>query len=140
VVNIFSLIIIGRRDFWAMNKTVAAFLVGTGALILISEFLDSEGPMSIYGVSLLLLAVLFYVTFLHSKRRKKQGGEVPQLELMRDAHKAKIARSEVKARIPKNVPRRESTAAFEGSAKLGAARSMAVLVRKPRRREKILEI
>ncbi|MDR1579553.1 MAG: hypothetical protein LBS35_04300 [Synergistaceae bacterium] len=123
-----------------MNKTAVTFLICAGVVMVISEFFGSEGPMSVYVIYLLLLAVFMYLAFSYSRKRKKEGLENQSLELMKDAHKVRIARSEVKAKIPKNSPRRESYAAFEGSAKLGAARSMAVLVRKPRLREKILEI
>jgi Ca2+/Na+ antiporter len=123
-----------------MNKTAVTFLIGAGILMVISELFGRKGPISVYVMSLLLLTVLMYVVFSHSEKRKNEGQDDQALELMRDAQKVKIARSEVKAKIPKNSPRRESPAAFEGSAKLGAARSMAVLVRKPRLREKILEI
>jgi hypothetical protein len=123
-----------------MNKTAVTFLIGAGILMLVSELFGGRRPMSIYIMSLLLLATFMYVAFLSPRKRKNEGRENQALELMRDAQKVKMARNEVKAKIPKNSPRRESLAAFEGSAKLGAARSMAVLVRKPRLREKILEI
>ena len=106
----------------------------------ISKFFGSEGSTSAYVMFLLLLTVFMCVALLHSRKRKNDRRVDQSLELMRDAQKVKIARGEVKSKIPKNSPRRESSAAFEGSAKLGAARSMAVLVRKPRLREKILEI
>ena len=108
-------------------------------LVVISKFLRNDGPMPVYVMSLLML-ILICIMFLRSGKSKSEGLENKSLEAMSDAQKVKMARSEVKARIPKNSPRRESPAAFEGSAKLGAARSMAVLVRKPRLREKILEI
>ena len=106
----------------------------------ISELLGSDRSTSVYVEPLLMLIVFLYAALLYSRKRKNEARENQSLELMRDAQKVKMARSEVKAKIPKNSPRRESTAAFEGSAKLGAARSMAILVRKPRLREKILEI
>jgi Ca2+/Na+ antiporter len=123
-----------------MNKTAVTFLIGAGILMVISELFGGRWPMSVYVMSLLLLTVLMYVVFSRSRKLKNEEQDDQALESMRDAQKIKIARSEVKAKIPKNSPRRESPAAFEGSAKLGAARSMAVLVRKPRLREKILEI
>lgn len=106
----------------------------------VSEFVGSEGPKSVGAVSSLFLTVLLCAAFLYLMKHKNVGHENQALELIKDAQKVKMARGEVKAKIPKNSPRRESPAAFEGSAKLGAARSMAVLVRKPRLREKILEI
>jgi hypothetical protein len=130
----------GGRDFRAMNKTAVTFLVGTVILLMVSKFLGGEGAMSAYSMSPLFLAVLLCVAFLYLRRRKNEEHENQLLALIKDAQKIKMARSEVKAKIPRNSPRRESSAAFEGSAKLGAARSMAVLVRKPRLREKILEI
>ncbi|MDR3165948.1 MAG: hypothetical protein LBU13_10275 [Synergistaceae bacterium] len=118
-----------------MNKMAVAFLVGTGILLAISNFWEGEGLMFICVTSLLLLTAFF------SMRKQKNGGRADQLrELIMDAKNVKIAHNEVKAKIPKNSPRRESPAAFEGSTKLVTARSMAVLVRKPRLREKILEI
>lgn len=108
--------------------------------MMISEFFGIERPMSVYAMSFLMLAAFMCVVFLQLSKRKNEIRENQSLKSMRDAQKVKMARSEVKAKIPKNSPRRESRAAFEGSAKLGAAKSMAVLVRKPRLREKILEI
>jgi hypothetical protein len=61
-------------------------------------------------------------------------------ELMNEAQLLAVVKREAKSKIPKSYPRRESPAAFEGSTKVGAVRSMAALVRKPMLREKILEI
>jgi hypothetical protein len=92
-----------------------------------------------YAAALAFVTALFYIG-LSYVRRKDEEFESRAFELIRDAQRVKAARSEVKAKIPKNSPRRESPAAYEGATKVGSARSMAALVRKPRLREKILEI
>jgi len=123
-----------------MNKTALAFLLGSGALVIFSDFLGRGQLTPAHIVAALMLVILpvFLSTSLTRGAKREDLEEV--IELMRDEQKTRIARKEVRAKIPKNSPLRESPAAFAGSTKVGAARSMAVLVRKPRLREKILEI
>ena len=91
-------------------------------------------------VAALMLLILPVLLLTGSMKDKKREDLEESLNLMRDEQRMRTARKEVKAKIPKNSPRRDSHAAFVGSTKIGTARSMAVLVRKPRLREKILEI
>ena len=123
-----------------MNKTALAFLLGSGILLIFSDFLGRGVvvPAHIAAVLMLLILPVFLSTALIKDKKREALEEA--LELMRDQQKMRMARREVKAKISKNSPRRESPAAFVGSTKVGAARSMAVLVRKPRLREKIMEI
>jgi hypothetical protein len=51
-----------------------------------------------------------------------------------------LTRKEICSRIPKNNPRRESRAAFEGATKISAVRSMAALIRKPSLRMIVFEV
>ena len=95
-------------------------------------------PAHIAAALILLILPVFLLTA--SVENKKREDLEEALEMMRDEQRMRMVRKEVKAKIPKNSPRRESDAAFVGSTKVGAARSMAALVRKPRLREKIMEI
>ena len=123
-----------------MNKTALAFLLASGVLLIFSDFLGRGVliPSHVAVVLMLLVLPIFLSTVLMNDKKREDLEEA--LELMRDEQKMRMARKEVRAKIPKNSPRRESPAAFTGSTKVGAARSMAVLVRKPRLREKILDI
>ena len=123
-----------------MNKTALAFLLGSGILLILSDLLGREMLFPAYFAVALMLLILPVFLSTASMKHKKMEDLEEALELMRDEQKMRMARKEVKAKIPKNSPRRESQAAFVGSTKVGTARSMAVLVRKPRLREKILEI
>ena len=123
-----------------MNKSALVFLLGSGALLIFSDFLGRGMLMPAHIAAALMLLILPVFISTVSMNDKKREDLEEALELMRDEQKMRMARKEVKAKIPKNSPRRESTAAFVGSTKVGTARSMAVLVRKPRLREKILEI
>jgi len=123
-----------------MNKTALAFLLGSGVLLIFSDFLGRGMLMPAHIAAALILFILpVFLSNASIKNQKKEDLE-EILETMRDEQRMRMARKEVRAKIPKNSPRRESPAAFVGSTKVGAARSMAVLVRKPRLREKILEI
>ena len=75
------------------------------------------------------------VVIIYNSTRKTKEEENIASELIRQAQNILIARSEVKSKSPKNSPRRESQAASEGATKVGAARSMAQLIRKPRLRQ-----
>ena len=123
-----------------MNKTSLAFLLASGILLVFSDFSGRGALLPAYIAIMLMLLILPVIFSTASMDDKKREDLEEALELMRDEQKMRMARKEVRAKIPKNSPRRESPAAFVGSTKVGAARSMAVLVRKPRLREKILEI
>jgi mannitol-specific phosphotransferase system IIBC component len=122
-----------------MNKTTLIFLLGSGILLCLSEFLGKDNIISAYIVVFVMAFAMVYFV-LATTRQKQKDLANEAFETMRDEQKVRMARKEVKSKIPKNSPRRESKAAFEGATKLGTARSMATLVRKPRLREKILEI
>jgi hypothetical protein len=122
-----------------MNKTALLFLFGSGVLLCLSEFLGKGDVIHAYIIALMLVMASVY--FVHvSMRHKKDDHALEVLEALQDEQKVRMARKEVKAKIPKDSPVRESRAAYEGATKVSSARSMAMLVRKPRLREKILEI
>ncbi|MDR1916464.1 MAG: hypothetical protein LBQ58_07820 [Synergistaceae bacterium] len=121
-----------------MNKFTLAFLFGTGILLGLSKYLGSDEMTPIYIVALMLVVLPMMLIFDSDKR--KNLDEERAMAILQEAQNINMAKKEVKSKIPKNSPRRESSAAFEGAAKVGAARSMATMVRKPRLREKILEI
>ncbi|MDR3280779.1 MAG: hypothetical protein LBT23_09725 [Synergistaceae bacterium] len=121
-----------------MNKYAMVLLFGTGILLGISNFMgyDDLIPEYILVLLIIFLPVLFIFEYEHSKR--EDAGRVVQM--MRETQNFKMVQKEVKSKIPKNSPSRESRAAFEGSTKIASVRSMAAMIRKPRLREKVLEI
>jgi hypothetical protein len=123
-----------------MNKYTAVFLFGSGVLLGISHFFRVDDRIPIYIAALILIVVPIYFFADFEKRKLKEDEAEKIMSTMNESHLIRMAQKEVKSKIPKNSPRRESPAAFEGSTKLGSTRSMAVLIRKPRLREKILEI
>jgi hypothetical protein len=122
-----------------MNRIAVFFLFGSGILIGLSSFLEHDELIPAYIAALILVLVPLYLVVSSAKRKNEESID-DALELMKEAQNLRMARKEVKAKIPKNSRRRESQAAHIGATKIGSARSMAVLVRKPRLREKILEI
>ncbi|MDR1138043.1 MAG: hypothetical protein LBK91_06950 [Synergistaceae bacterium] len=123
-----------------MNKYTVVFLFGTGVLLGASNFFSGDDRIPIYIAAFVLVLVPVYFLADFEKRKLEEDEAEKILSTISESHRARVARNEVKSKIPKNSPRRESQAAFEGSTKLGSTRSMAMLVRKPRLREKILEI
>jgi hypothetical protein len=122
-----------------MNKTALFLLMGLGAMLALTDILGRDEMMSAHIV-LAMMMLFLPVYIVASSMRNKMGRDVEEACARRDANNVWMARREIRSKIPKSSPRRESRAAFEGSTKLGAARSMAALVRKPRLREKILDI
>jgi hypothetical protein len=123
-----------------MNKYTVAFLFGSGIMLGVSNFISGDDRVIIYIAAIILVLVPMYF-FADLERQKLKEDEVDKImSSINESHRIRMEQREAKSKIPKNSPRRESQAAFEGSTKLGSARSMAVLVRKPRLREKILEI
>jgi hypothetical protein len=123
-----------------MNKAALVILLGSGVVLLMSDVVGRGHMMPTHIISALALAVLPVYLVVTSMKTQKKDDLDEAVEIMRDVQRMRVARKEVKSKIPKNSPRRESRAAFEGATKVGSARSMATLVRKPRLREKILEI
>ena len=122
----------------AMNKTTMMILLGSGVLLGVSRFLIIEELIPVYIAALILVALP--VAILHSALSQRSAVDARAEDAIREAQKLITARREVKSKIPKNAPRRDSKAAFVGSTKLFAARSMASLIRKARLRETIMEI
>jgi hypothetical protein len=121
-----------------VNKLTLAFLFGTGILLALSRFLGADEMTPAYVAALML--VLLTVMLIYDSDSRKDSDEERAMEILRETQTVSMARKEFQSKIPKDSPRRDSNAAFEGSAKVGTARSMASMVRKPRLREKILEI
>jgi len=121
-----------------MNKYAMGFLFGTGILLGISNFMgyDEHIPEYILVLMIIFLPVLFIAEYEHSKRED----EGRAMMLLKETQDHRTIQKEVKSKIPKNTPPRESSAAREGSAKVASVRSMAAMIRKPRLREKIAEI
>lgn len=121
-----------------MNKTTIALFLGSGVLLGFSRFLMIDELIPAY-VGVLLVAVV-PVALLHRFLVKRHASDTRAEAAMREAQKLLCARREVKSKIPKSAPRRDSKAAFDGSQKLSMARSMASLIRKARLRETVMEI
>lgn len=121
-----------------MNKVTMMLLFGSGLLLGFSNFFHRDELTPIYIGALILAIVPVFV--LHYTLSRRKVHEVRAKELLEQAQNMATVRREVKSKIPKAPPRSDSQAAFEGSTKLGAVRSMAALVRKPILREKIMEI
>jgi hypothetical protein len=121
-----------------MDKIAITLFFGTGVLLGFSRIFTSDELTPIYIGALLI--VVLPVAFAYSGIRRKNEAEARALDVLREAQRLAVARREAKSKIPRGNPRRESDAARVGAAKLGAARSMAVLIRKPPLRSRVLEI
>lgn len=116
-------------------------LFGSGILLGFTGWSRTIGqneliPICVFAIILaagLLMSVL-------RRQRERAISEQRAEDALRDVQYISLMRREAKAKIPKNCPRRESKIARDGMVRLSAARSMAVLVRKPRLREEILWI
>jgi hypothetical protein len=121
-----------------VNKLTLMLLFGSGVLLGLSNFFSADDLAPVYIAALILVMAPIVIVF--ETARRKSEDEVKARDLFREAQRITRARKEVRSRIPKNSPRRESPAAFEGYTKVGAVRSMASLIRKPRLRQIIMEI
>ena len=121
-----------------MNKLSIMLLFGSGVLLGFSKFFHFDEMVPVYIAAIILVVVPF--AMFYSAHRQKVESEEKAEKILKEAQSLVFARKEVKSKIPKGRPRRESKAAFEGATKVGAARSMAMLIRKPRLRETIYEI
>jgi hypothetical protein len=121
-----------------MNKLMVVLLFGSGVLLGFSDFFGRDDLTPVYIAALIL--VFLPVALFYNKMKLQSATEARLRELQHEAQALALVKREAKSKIPKEYPRRESPAAFEGSTKVGAIRSMASLVRKPALREKIYEI
>ena len=87
-----------------------------------------------------LLVLLIPVPLICIASRSSSQREDEARDALDAARGFVLTRREIRSRIPRNNPRRDSPAAFEGAAKIGAVRSMASLIRKPSLRMIILEV
>ena len=121
-----------------MNKSTMALLLGSGILLGFSRFLVIDELIPAYIAAIILVAVP--IAILHHVLSRRRSAVTHAEDALREAQKLVSTRREVKSKIPKSAPRRDSQAAFDGSLKLSAARSMATLIRKARLREIVMEI
>jgi hypothetical protein len=121
-----------------MNKLMAALLFGSGILLGFSNFFRRDELMPVYIAALIL--VFLPIALAYNRMKLQSATEARIREIQREAQNLALVKREAKSKIPKEFPRRDSPVAFEGSTKVGAVRSMASLVRKPKLREKVLEI
>jgi hypothetical protein len=121
-----------------MNKLLVVLLFGSGVLLGISDYFSPDDLVPVYMAALIL--VFLPLALVYDRMKLQSATEARQRELWNEAQNLALVKREAKSKIPKEYPRRESPAAFEGSTKVGAARSMATLIRKPALREKIYEI
>jgi hypothetical protein len=121
-----------------MNKLMVALLFGSGILLGFSNFFRRDELAPVYIAALIL--VFLPIALAYNKMKLQSATEARLREIQQEAQNLALVKREAKSKIPKEFPRRESPVAFEGSTKLGAVRSMAALVRKPKLREKVLEI
>lgn len=121
-----------------MNKNTLILLFASGILLGFSKLLIIDELIPVYIAVLTLIAVPLAIVL--SMRSQSDTDEKRVREAMYAAQKLVQTRREVKAKIPKNSPRRDSPAASEGATKVGSARSMATLIRKARLRDVIIEI
>jgi hypothetical protein len=117
---------------------MVALLFGSGILLGFSNFFRSDELAPVYIAALIL--VFLPIALVYNKMKLQSATEARVRELQNEANNLALVKREAKSKIPKDLPRRESRAAFEGSTKVGAVRSMAQLLRKPKLREKIFEI
>ena len=121
-----------------MNKLSIMLLCASGILLGFSKLFHFDEMTPVYIAAIILFVVPF--ALIYNAHQKKVADEERAEEILKASQTLVFARKEVKSKIPKGRPRRESKAAFEGSTKVGAARSMAMLIRKPRLRETVNEI
>jgi hypothetical protein len=115
-----------------------ALLFGSGILLGFSNFFSRDDLAPVYIAALIL--IFLPISLIYNRIKIQSASEARARALYQAAQNLAMAKIEAKAKIPKNLPRRESPAAFEGATKVGAVRSMASLIRKPLLREKIIEI
>ena len=121
-----------------MNKLSIMLFCASGILIGFSKLFHFDEMTPVYIAAIILFVVPF--ALIYNAHQKKAEDEERAEKILKASQTLVFARKEVKSKIPKGRPRRESKAAFEGATKVGAARSMAMLIRKPRLRETVYEI
>lgn len=124
-----------------MQKMLYLLLFGSGILAGFtgwSGHTDDDGRFSLY-LAAMVVASLSIAGLLRQGRRRVQEEQRAE-DAVRDLRQLSLVRREVKSKIPKNSPRRESETARNGMIHLSATRAMAELVRKPRLREDMLWI
>jgi hypothetical protein len=122
-----------------MNKSTIALFLGSGILLGLSKFLIIDELIPVYITTLFVVGIP--VAILHGiLSRREAASAAGAEEAIREAQRLLRERREVRSKIPKNAPRRDSKAASDGLTKLSAARSMAALIRKARLRETVMEI
>lgn len=122
-----------------MNKLTVMLLFCSGVLLGLSGLFrfDELTPVYIAGIILVVIPFAFLYNLYHKRAESKARAET---EAVKETQSIVYTRRELRSKIPKTPPRQNSQAAFEGSTKVGTARSMAMLIRKPRLREIVYEL
>ncbi len=120
-----------------MHKITITLLLGSGMLLLL-RYADADDLTAAYLGALILF--LTPVALILRRGAKRRAYETRANALMKEAQGIAVACREARSKIPKNAPRRDSPAAFLGSTRVRAARSMAEMLRKPQLRQRILDI
>ncbi|GHV54259.1 hypothetical protein FACS1894216_13920 [Synergistales bacterium] len=121
-----------------MDNITLVLLFGAGVLIGMADLIGSGALEPVYMAAVILAVVpLAFVRYISRERRARAAMLSAAANNVRSFSALK---REAKLKIPKDLPMRESEAALVGLTKLGAARSMAMLIRKPLLRGKITEI
>ncbi len=124
-----------------MQKALFLLLFGSAVLIGFTEISGGTGENELVPlyIGILVLALIPLWVVLRGLREHSLSERRAE-EALQSVRVTSLVRREVKAKIPKHAPRRESQITRDGLAKLSSIRSMAALIRKPRLREKVLEI
>ncbi|MDR1482305.1 MAG: hypothetical protein LBI74_06745 [Synergistaceae bacterium] len=121
-----------------MKRVALVILFCSGALIgLVKYFSIDRTTFAFMAFFFVLFIPVLPICLAAKSRSDKEERAKDAIEI---AQGFVMARKEIRSRIPKNNPRRESNAAFEGAAKIGAVRSMAALLRKPGLRMIVLDV
>lgn len=125
-----------------MRPLNALAFVGAGILLALLRFIIIDELMPYYTIGIAAVSAVYLFVLSRRRRWGMTEHEIDErtVEAFRSAQQLIVARREVRARVPKNAPRRESKVAADGESRLTAARSMASLIRKARLRETVLDI
>lgn len=125
-----------------MRPLNALAFVGAGILLALLRFIIIDELMPYYTIGIAAVSAVYLFVLSRRRRWGMTEHEIDErtVEAFRSAQQLIVARREVRARVPKNAPRRESKVAADGESRLTAARSMASLIRKTRLREVVLDI
>jgi hypothetical protein len=122
-----------------MDNITLALLFGAGVLIGMTDLIGSGAPLEPVYMAAVILAVVPIALVRSISRARRVRTDMSRAAASGIRSFSELKR-EARLKIPNDLPARESDAALVGLTKLGAARSMAMLIRKPILRGKITEI